>query len=154
MPGTLDWLRSELESRTRPNGTLTLNRLGHGLNDLGHYTEQFGASMAVSELLLQSVGGIIRILPAWPKDKAARFYSLRAQGGFLVSAVMADGGVRQVAVTSTVGGRLRLLSPWQQTTVVRNGTPEALTVDDRGIAKLDTRPDDHLVFASGTKNDG
>ena len=55
MPGTLDWLRTELKSRTRPNGTLTLNRLGHGLNNFGHYTEQFGASMAVSELLLQSV---------------------------------------------------------------------------------------------------
>jgi hypothetical protein len=110
--------------------------------------------MAVSELLLQSVGGIIRVFPAWPKDKPAQFYSLRTQGGFLVSAVMADGGVRHVAVTSTVGGRLRLLSPWRQTNVARNGTSEALTVDDRGIATLDTRPDDQLVFAPGAKNDG
>ena len=147
-PGTLDWLRTELQSRTRPNGTLTLNRLGHGINNYGHYTEQFAASMAVSELLLQSVGDIVRVFPAWPKEKPARFRDLRAQGGFLVSAVMADGLVKRVAVTSTVGGRLRLLSPWQAITLLRNGKPEALAADEHGVVTLDTRPDDRLVFAS------
>jgi hypothetical protein len=154
MPGTLDWLRTELESRLRPNGTLTLNRLGHRFNDFGHYTEQFGASMVVGELLLQSVGDIVRVFPAWPKDKPAQFHNLRAQGGFLVAAVMADGGVKHVAVTSTVGGRLRLLSPWQKITVVRNGKPEALATDERGIVILETRPDDQMVFAAPARNDG
>ncbi len=153
MPGTLDWLRTELESRMRPNGTLTLNRLGYGVNDNGHYTEQFGASMAVSELLLQSVGDIIRVFPAWPQGKRAQFQNLRAQGGFLVSADMVEGDVKHLAVTSTVGGRLRLLSPWQKINVVRNGNPEALAIDDRGIVVLDTQPDDHLVFASGTRDE-
>ena len=153
MPGTLDWLRTELEARTRPNGTLTLNRRGHGLNNFGHYTEQFGASMAVSELLLQSVGDVVRVFPAWPKDKPAEFHSLRAQGGFLVSAVMAEGGVKHLSVTSTVGGRLQLLNPWREITVVRNGRPEALATDDRGIVIAETHRDDHLVFASRTRND-
>jgi len=154
MPDTLDWVRTELEARARPNGTLTLNRLGHGLNNFGHYTEQFGASMAVSELLLQSVGDVVRVFPAWPKEKPAEFCSLRAQGGFLVSAVMAEGGVKHLFVRSTVGGRLRLLSPWQEITVVRNGKPEDVATDESGIVILETHPDDHVVFASPTKNDG
>jgi len=154
MPGAPDWLRTELESRTRPNGSLTLNRLGRGLNNFGHYTEQFGASMAVSELLLQSVGDTVRVFPAWPKEKPAQFRNLRAQGGFLVSAVMADGGVKRVTVTSTAGGRLRLLSPWRNITVLRGGKPEIHAADKRGIVTLDTRPDDRLVFTSGTSNDG
>ena len=153
MPGAIDWLRTELKSRTRPNGTLTLNRLGHGINNFGHYTEQFAASMAVSELVLQSVGDTVRVFPAWPKDKPAQFHSLRAQGGFLVSAVMAHGNVKHVAITSTVGGPLRLLSPWREITVLRNGKSEAIAADQRGIVTLDTLPEDRLVFTSGTSND-
>jgi hypothetical protein len=154
MPDTFDWLRTELKARTRPNGTLTLNRLGHGINNYGHYTEQFAASMAVSELLLQSVGDTVRVFPAWPKDKPAQFHNLRAQGGFLVSAVMADGGVERVTVESTVGGCLRLLSPWQEIRVLRGGKPESLAIDVHSVLTLDTRPDECLLFLPGTSSDG
>jgi hypothetical protein len=154
MAGTLDWLRNELELRTRPNGTLTLNRLGHGLNNFGHYTEQFAASMAVSELLLQSVGDVIRVFPAWPQGKAARFHDLRTQGGFLVSAVMAEDGVKQVVVESTVGGPLRLQSPWQEISVMRGDTRELHAADQRGIVTLETREDDRLIFAPATRDAG
>ena len=148
LPGTLEWLREELAARSRPNGTLTLNRLGSSYNNAGHYTEQFGASMAVSELLLQSVGDIIRVFPAWPADKPARFRNLRAQGGFLVSADQDGGRVRQVTVTSTAGGRLRLLSPWSKLTVRRDANPEAVTlpVDDRGLVQIDTHRGEQLLF--------
>ncbi len=151
MPGAVDFLRTELETRTRPNGTLTLNRLGHGFNNFGHYTEQFAASMAVSELLLQSVGDVVRVFPAWPKDKPAEFRDLRAQGGFLVTAAVADGSVRHVAVTSTVGGRLQLQSPWRTIDTARNGKPESLTADQRGVVTLDTRPDDVVIFVPGPR---
>lgn len=150
MPGTPDWLRAEVKARLRPNKTITLNRLGAGFNNFGHYTEQFAATMAVSELLLQSVGDIIRVFPAWPKDKPARFENLRAQGGFLVSAQQADGKVRHVKVTSTVGGKLRLLSPWPKVTVRRGGgKSESLKADKRGIVTLDTRLGEELTFAPG-----
>ncbi len=147
MPGTVDWLRTELEARTRPNGTLTLNRLGHGLNDFGHYTEQFAASMAVSELLLQSVGDTIRVFPAWPRDKPAEFRNLRAQGGFLVSAQMADGNVKRVEVTSTVGGRLRLVSPWARISITRTGKQEALAAEENGVVVLETKAGERLLFS-------
>ena len=149
MPGTPDWLRAEIRARLRPNKTITLNRLGAGFNNFGHYTEQFAATMAVSELLLQSVGDIIRVFPAWPKDKPARFENLRAQGGFLVSAEQAGGKIPHVKVTSTVGGKLRLLSPWPKIAVRRSGKSEMLKADQRGIVALDTRPGEELTFAAG-----
>jgi len=64
MPDALTWMQEEISARLRPNGTLTLNRQGQGINSYGHYTEQFAISMAVSELLMQSVGDVIRLFPA------------------------------------------------------------------------------------------
>ena len=147
LPGTMDWVRDTLKARLRPNGTLTLNRLGSGINRAGHYTEQFAASMAISELLLQSVGGVLRLFPAWPKDRDARFTDLRAQGGFLVSATQRGGKAGELRITSTVGGQLRLLSPWPTIALARGAAPpEALRPTPQGIVELDTRPGERLAF--------
>ena len=78
----------------------------------GNYSEQCAAVGIVSELFLQSIGDIIRVCPAWPKGHDARFTNLRAQGGFLVSAEQKAGKIAKVEITSTVGGKLRLLNPW------------------------------------------
>ena len=149
MPGTLKWLHDEVTARLRPNRTVTLNRLGLPYNRAGHYTEQFATTMAVGELLLQSVGDIIRVFPAWPKDRPARFHDLRAQGGFLVSGELRDGEVTQVSVTSTAGGRLRLLSPWPRISVRRgpHGDAADLEPDASGTVTLETHAGEGLVFA-------
>jgi hypothetical protein len=148
MPGAMNWMRTELWNRTRPNGTLTLNRLGHGLNNFGHYTEQFAASMAIGELLLQSVDNVIRVFPAWPQERDATFKDLRAQGGFLVSASQVKGRIKELKITSTVGGRLRLLSPWPQLEAICNGEKIAgvTAPDQNGILQLDTRSGDRIEF--------
>jgi hypothetical protein len=147
MPGSADWVRKTLLERLRPNGTLTLNVLGSSYNDFGHYTEQFAASMAVSELLLQSVGDIIRVFPAWPADRDAVFCTLRAQGGFLVSAERKGGETVSLAVNSTVGGTLRLLSPWQTISVRRaGGVLQPLMPDARGVVQVETKAGEQLFF--------
>ena len=46
-------------------------------------------------------------------------------------------------ITSTVGGKLRLLSPWPAIAV--NGKP--LQPDASGIVTMDTRPGERLIFA-------
>ena len=149
IPGTSEWVRKTLAARYRQNGTFELNRVGAGINSYGHYTEQFAATMAISELLVQSVGDIVRVFPAWPKDTPARFENLRAQGGFLVSSAQADGAVREVRIIATVGGKLRLLSPWATIAVARNGAgASALKCDARRIVALDTRPGERLVFTA------
>ncbi|MBT3201926.1 MAG: hypothetical protein HN350_18655 [Phycisphaerales bacterium] len=149
MPGTAEWVRKTLAARYRPNGTFGLNVVGSGINAYGHYTEQFASTMAVSELLIQSVGDIIRIFPAWPKDTPAQFVDLRTQGGFLVSASQTDGEVRELRIVATVGGKLRLLSPWRAIAVSRNGVRSVpLKRDVRGIVELDTSGGEQLVFTA------
>jgi len=151
MPDTADWVRQELNARLRPNGTLTLNRRHppQPINSFGHYTEQFAASMAVSELLLQSVGDVIRVFPAWPKDLDARFQNLRAQGGFLVSAERKDGGIGEIQIVSTAGGELRLASPWPAIGIRRNeGSTQSLRADQQGIVSCPTNPGERVTFLS------
>jgi hypothetical protein len=148
MPGTLDWMREEVKARSRPNGTLTLNRLGAHFNSFGHYTEQFAAGMVLSELLLQSVDDVIRVFPAWPEQQDARFHELRAQGGFLVSSSLAAGKIDSVEVESTAGGPLRLVSPWRKIAIRASGEgpSRSLTPDAQGIVQVPTRPGERWVF--------
>lgn len=84
-----------------------------------YITEQTAVADLINEFLLQSVDnpsassgrGIIRVFPAWSKDKDASFTNLRAQGGFLVTAEQKAGKITKLEITSTVGGKLRLLDP-------------------------------------------
>lgn len=112
MPGTFEYVVNSFRNRQRPNGILTLNVLGSRFNPFGHYTEQFAASAVISELLIQSVGNIIRLFPAWPSEKDASFVNLRTKGGFLVSSEMKDGRVTYVTVTATADQQLRMLDPF------------------------------------------
>jgi hypothetical protein len=148
MPGTLDWMVEEIQARLRPNGTLTLSRRGAPFNDFGHYTEQFAATMVLSEMLVQSVGDVIRVFPAWPTQRSARFRDLRTQGGFLVSSSIREGEIVRIKIRSTEGGLLRLVSPWKRIMVLRAGRTGAqpLAPDAQGIVKISTRPDEALVL--------
>jgi len=92
---------------------LTLNRFRVNVPLGGHYPEQFGAAQAISELLVQSVGDIIRVLPAWPLDKSVRFHQLRTQGGFVISGGCEAGSIQPIEIQSTAGGTLRILCPWE-----------------------------------------
>jgi hypothetical protein len=150
VPGTLDWMREEVKARLRPNGTLTLNRLGHHFNTFGHYTEQFAATMVLSELLVQSVDDMIRVFPAWPEQRDARFHHLRTQGGFLVSSSFAAGKVDSVEIESTVGGTLRLVSPWKKIAVRSSAeaSPRPLTPDTQGIVQIATEAGGRVVFTA------
>ncbi|MCC7014481.1 MAG: hypothetical protein IT454_18110 [Planctomycetes bacterium] len=71
------------------------------------------AAQAVHEMLLQSWGGIVRVFPATSSQWAdVQFSSLRAQGGWRVSARREGGVTRWVAIQSDAGGRLVLRDPF------------------------------------------
>ncbi len=123
-------------SPAQPNGLF--NWKGHGY----YMTEQVAVARFVSELLLQSTGGVIRIFPAWPADNDARFANLLAEGGFEVSAEQVSGRVGDVRIHATVDGTARLLSPW----------PGGFTVveQDGGAAvPVDVMPNGVASFATG-----
>ena len=68
--------------------------------------------MTINEMLLQSHEGVMRVFPAWPREKPARFARLRAPGAFLVTSELNDGEVRSIIVESERGRPCRLQHPW------------------------------------------
>jgi len=84
----------------------------------GYYlSEQVCIARFVSELLMQSAGDVIRIFPAWPTGVDGKFTRLLAQGGFEVSAERVDDVIKNVSLTSTVGGPVEIANPWSNTSL-------------------------------------
>jgi len=72
-----------------------------------------GLDIFLNEMLLQSCDGIIRLFPATPpSEEDVRFHSLRAQGGFLVSAERRKNLTMYVVIKSLYGNRLRMRNPF------------------------------------------
>ena len=69
-------------------------------------------SEVVTEFLLQSHGGDIRLFPAAPLTGHYAFHSLRARGAFLVSSEFRDGQVPYALIQSLRGNRCRVVNPF------------------------------------------
>jgi len=125
MPEALDDARKYYQPQVQPNGMFYWPMHGYYLS------ESVGIAAMISEFLVQSVGNTIRVFPCWPREKDAKFANLRCQGGFLVSAEQKAGKVVKLEITSTVGGKLRLLNPWTGKIVERDTQPDERMVFDR-----------------------
>jgi hypothetical protein len=132
MPGALPDAKSFFVPRTLPNGFIRMP-WAHGT----FMQEMIGVVGLVNEFLLQSVGDIIRVFPAWPKDKDAKFADLRAQGGFRVSAEQKNGEIVKLEIVSTVGGKLRLLDPRTNKIISHETTPgDRFVLTTKGLEKV------------------
>ena len=132
-----EWFKAQ----EQPNGLLHWK--GHGY----YMSEQAAVGALVNEFLLQGVDGVIRAFPAWPKKQDASFHDLRAQGGFLVSATQSGGRITKLSITSTAGGKLRLLSPWARIAVRTPSGERLMEADQRGLVQIETEAEERLEFA-------
>ncbi|MBP2708659.1 glycoside hydrolase family 95 protein [Microbispora sp. RL4-1S] len=83
-----------------------------GLHPPFQIDANFGGTSGITEMLLQSHGGEVSLLPALPAAWATgRFRGLLARGGFRVDLEWRDGDVHEGVITSTLGGPLRLRTP-------------------------------------------
>ena len=98
----------------------------------------FCAAAAMTEMLLQSHGSVIRVFPAMPDHwHDACFADLRAEGAFLVSSRMRGGSVQYVTVTSEAGGPCRVKNAWDG--AVQLTGPEGVTESAGDIIEFEAR---------------
>jgi alpha-L-fucosidase 2 len=71
-----------------------------------------GGAAGLTEMLLQSHSGVVRLLPALPRAWAAgSFRGLRARGGVEMDCAWRDGKATSATLRAGVGGRVKLAAP-------------------------------------------
>ena len=105
-------------------------------------------------MLMQSWRDFIELFPHVPSGTAAAFGTLRAVGGFLVSAQRGRDGVvaEPVTLTSTVGGTAAVLPPWpgHALAVRRASGGGAVPTQAAGrLSKFDTNAGETYELSSG-----
>jgi hypothetical protein len=109
------------------------------------YTDAAGvACYALNEILLQSHGELIRILPATADDWSGLF-QLRAEGGFLVGVSFRSGEAQFVEVRSLLGNSCRIANPWDSPCVVRHKGTMVLEAESNTLA-FDTSPGETFLI--------
>ena len=132
------------------NLTATLRRFlaENGQVQITFPMEGLGTVVAITDMLLQSHEGFLRIFPVIRHNESAAFEDLRASGAFLVSATFepssaghrisqlsdgTDGSVHDVRVKSEVGGACSILSPWT------GGAPVVVANDGSKVTVIPTK---------------
>ncbi len=104
----------------------------------------------VSELLLSSWDGVVRLFPAWPLDRAARFENLRAKGAFLVSASCEAGEIGPVTIRSEAGATVRMIRPWPRARVIAEETEREVPAQGDGdLVTFATEPGSRYRVEAG-----
>lgn len=116
---------------------------------------------ALQDMLLQSWGDRIRVFPAVPKEwQDTAFHNLRAEGGFLVSAVLKEGTTSFIRIKSLAGEPCLIQSDLPEQGVVRavrvvNGIElgDAYVVEckDNKLVRLQMQAGDEIVLYSGNR---
>lgn len=134
----LERLQDKLARTGLPNGFVEGNP--HGIENLSTVPN------TLQEMMLISHQGTLRLFPVWPRRSLpnARFFGLRARGGFVVAAELAGGEVARARIECPVGGALRIANPWPGRALRLNGrrvVGETLELDTRPGEVIELLPD-------------
>ena len=120
---------------------------GRGINPV--IETPLSAATSVTDMLIQSWNGIIRVFPAVPDSwKDCAFEALRAEGGFDVSARMSGGKVEWIRIYNDAGNTCRIYLPYWQDPVVANGSRGVLKACGDGYYDVEI-PQGQEVVISG-----
>ena len=104
----------------------------------------FGGAAGIAEMLLQSHGGVVRLLPALPKTwPSGKVKGLRARGGFTVDMTWDNGVLTQAGI----------VSDRDQECAVRYGTHHlrVTEADGKPLPSKETRSASHFTVSKGQR---
>ena len=113
------------------------------------FESPISASRNVLDMLLQSWGGFIRVFPACPSQwRDTSFHDLRAEGGFVVSAVREGGHTTFIRIKSLAGEPCRLKCDLPAP-VISIGPATAVRRQHDGVIELDLKRGEEVVLHGG-----
>lgn len=110
----------------------------------------FGATAGVTEMLVQSHEGFLRLLPALPEAWGqGSIKGVCARGGFVLELEWKDGVLLRALVVGKLGGLCRVLYAGSRICVESDGYPIARTEKQGEIAEFETVKDERYVITCG-----
>ena len=109
-------------------------------------------AQVISEMLLQSQGGVLRFFPAWDFSLGdAAFYSLRCGGAFLAGAETREGEIAYAIIRSLAGNPCAVQEPFDHARVrdLETNEPVAVIRED-GNLRFSTEKDHEYVIERET----
>ena len=103
-------------------------------------------------MLLQSHGGVLRIFPAIPASwKDVSFTNFRAEGAFLVSAMVKEGTIDEVHIVAEKGGTVRLSNPFAGRTYSVRGASLSQSMRDKDVIVVNMAPGMEIVLTGSAQ---
>ena len=137
----------------QPKGPTVTPNTFYSENGWPTFESPISAARNVLDMLLQSWGKYIRVFPACSSAwRDASFHDLRAEGGFLVSAVRKNGCTQFLRVKSLAGEPCRIKSDLPTSAKII-GPPTAHLRWQDGVMELDLKAGEEAIIYSGTKPD-
>ena len=108
----------------------------------------FGFTAGVAEMLLQSHNGLIRLLPALPKDwRVGSIQGLHARGHITVGMTWDIGRLKEGTLCAHDGGLVRLLYDGKIILVQDANGEEVETVFENGVTSFEAKPGEIYTFS-------
>jgi alpha-L-fucosidase 2 len=105
------------------------------------------AAQTIHDMLLQSWGNTIRVFPAVPDNwKDAAYHNMRAEGGFLVTAVRKNGVTQFIQIKSIAGEPCRIKSDLTEAYAVISGRSTKIRKCGEDILQIDLNKGEEIIL--------